>query len=429
MIATGIQNSNFDNQQELIDDLIRMNQLEAYNPPKWVTDKIAPEFIPSTRLNIALKPTPIQKWNLPGVPKDFELYVKRDDLNGSVLGGNKIRKLEFSIAEALKNGCDHIITWGTIKSNHCRTTALLCAQLGLKCTLLQTSDSKPENLATQGNVMLSMLTDANCYICPSETTNAEADEIVAKFCAAIHADGEKPYVLGRGGTEPIAVFAYLDAFEEMRKQDEKLMSEITDIFVTSGSGGTAVSLGLAAHLTNSDMKVHGCRAWGDNQIFGKILEKELVGLGMNPEEYKFPVGHKHEGKQNLVHSHDFMVCGGYGNSCPEINEIALKSPRTTGVPLCTVYTGKTVAAMLNLMKNKPEVFNGRKVMFVHTGGIPGLWGDTNLTGLISEKFKKQQPIQPVENFFNQNSNQNSDEDSALNSDKESGMEESTNSMF
>merc|ERR1711997_423228 len=204
----------------------------------------------------------------------------------------------------------------------------------------------------------------------------------------------------------------------MRKQDPKLMSEITDLFVTSGSGGTAVSLGLAAKLTESNIKVHGCRAWGDNQIFGKILEKELVGLGMDPEEYKGS-----DGKQNLVHSHDFMVCGGYGNSCPEINVIALKSPRSTGVPLCTVYTGKTVAAMIELMKNKPEVFNGRKVMFVHTGGIPGLWGDTTLGGLLCDKFQKQQPIQPVENFFRERSSSNSNSDSDL------GMEDSTMSLF
>lgn len=253
----------------------------------------------------------------------------------------------------------------------------------------------------------------------------------------------KNHTLGRGGTEPIAVFAYLDAFEEMRKQDEKLMSEITDLFVTSGSGGTAVSLGLASKLTGSNIKVHGCRAWGDSQIFGKIMNKELLGLGLNPDDYKFKKDCKNlsssgkslEGKQNLVHSHDFMVCGGYGNSCPEINEIALKSPRSTGVPLCTVYTGKTVAAMVQLMKTKPEVFNGRKVMFVHTGGIPGLWGDTTLGGLLTEKFKKQQPIQPVENFFkdfSENcSDTNSDDDSALNSDKESalGMDESTTSLL
>lgn len=124
----------------LYQNLQRQNLISKYVAPTWASSVIPAKHIPTERLNLSLKNTPINEWNLPGKPDNFNLYIKREDLNGSILGGNKIKKLEFSIAKAIKNNCNHIITTGTALSNHCRTTALACSQLGLKCTLLQTTD-------------------------------------------------------------------------------------------------------------------------------------------------------------------------------------------------------------------------------------------------------------------------------------------------
>lgn len=198
-VSDTMQNQLFTKNSDLFD---------KYTPPDWTTSKIPPKSIPKSRLNLSIRPTPIHKWHLPGTPSNFQLYIKRDDLNGSVLGGNKIRKIEFTLAKAISEGKNHVLTWGSIKSNHCRTTALVCAQLGLKCTLLQTSDGNPEDLVTEGNVLLSMMTEARCVVCPNDTDFATAKDMMGEIMKKIETEGDRPCMIGRGGTQPDAVFAY-----------------------------------------------------------------------------------------------------------------------------------------------------------------------------------------------------------------------------
>ena len=319
------------------------------------------------------------------------LYIKRDDLNGSVLGGNKIRKIEFTLAKAISEGKNHVLTWGSIKSNHCRTTALVCAQLGLKCTLLQTSDGNPEDLVTEGNVLLSMMTEARCIVCPNDTDFGTAKVMMGEIMKKIEEEGDKPCLIDRGGTQPDAVFAYIDAFNEILLENEKLdeNEKFTDIFVTSGSGGTMASLIIATNLSKSGIKIHGHRVWGNNSNFEEIFDEELHGLGVSRDLIK----------PDSYECHDFLVCGGYGETCSEINDLVLKSPAKTGVPLCTTYTGKTAAAMLRLMREKGENFNGRKVVFLHTGGVPGLWGDHVLAESLKRKFREEDAVVKVEEYL------------------------------
>merc|ERR1711981_950197 len=146
--------------------------------------------------------------------------------------------------------------------------------------------------------------------------------------------------------------------EEMRQQFD--MDKVTDIFVTCGSGW--------------NIKVHGGRVHGTNEIFQAILKKEIEDIGLDYDTYK-----------DCVTSHDFMVGEGYGRTNPKINDIVMKSPAATGVCICTTYTGKSTATMMELMQNKPEVFNGKNVLFVHTGGVPGLFADYNISGMVEER--------------------------------------------
>ena len=143
--------------------------------------------------------------------------------------------------------------------------------------------------------------------------------------------------------------------------------KITDIVCTSGSGGTAISLALASRLSGRNIKVHGVRIWGNNQNGEEILRKELEEIGLEWEKYS-----------DILTYHDQYVGGAYGVSSPEIEELVLDSMKFTGVGLCTTYTGKTAFGMTDLMRTRPEVFQGKNVLFIHTGGVPGLWGDDNL---------------------------------------------------
>lgn len=369
------------------EELKNSNLISNYSAPKWAKQQINPEHIPTEKLNLSSSNTPVQKWLLSEVPEDFNLFIKREDLNGSTLGGNKIKKLEFSLAKAIKMGCNHIITTGTILSNHCRTTALCCAQLGLKCTLLQTSNKKPDEILTRGNTLLSLLSGAECILLPADKSREEVNDFLDQAMAKSKKEGYKPFLIYRGGTQGDAIFSYINVFQEMLNQPAFQNAKITDIVCTSGSGGTAISLALAAKLSKSNIKVHAMRVWGNNHIGHEILKGECKDIGLDYENYK-----------DCINYIDDYVGEGYGVSNLKIENTVLDSISKTGVGLCTTYTGKAVTGMLDLMKVKPEEFNGKNVLFMHTGGIPGMWGDSNLFRTV-ERVVSDGRIQYAEDYF------------------------------
>ena len=113
--------------------------LVTWKAPQWVPENIE---VPNSKVKLANTPTPIESWDLTSLGFEFPIFIKRDDLTGSSLTGNKVRKQEFLIADAIKKGCDSIIAWGSATSNHCRTTALCCARMGIECHLLLSSSDK-----------------------------------------------------------------------------------------------------------------------------------------------------------------------------------------------------------------------------------------------------------------------------------------------
>ena len=352
------------------------NLISTYNAPSWVRPDISDKFIPEEKLNLSLTNTPIQKWDLSAAKKaGFNLFIKREDLNDNVLGGNKIKKLEFSIAKAIRNGHDHILTTGSVLSNHCRTTAICCSKLGLKCTLLQTSDQEPKDILTKGNILLSLMTAAKCVLLPGDTSKEDVNLFLKRAEEKIGQETEegiKPYMILRGGTQADGIFSYIEIFDEIIRQTESAEeNQITDIVVTSGSGGTAISLALASKLSGKNIKIHAVRIWGNNENGVEIYKKELSEIGLDYNNPKFNV-------HDTINYYDQYVGQGYGISNQKIDNLVLNSMRDTGIPLCTTYTGKTAAGMVDLMENRPDVFKGKNVLFLHTGGIPGLWGDENL---------------------------------------------------
>jgi len=365
-------------------------KIAPYSAPEWAKKAVAPSALPTEKLVMSHNETPIQNWELPGVPEGFNLMIKREDLNGNSLAGNKIKKLEFSLAKAIRNGCDHILTTGTAVSNHCRTTALCCSELGLKCTLLQTSDEEPKQILTKGNLLLSLLSSAKCVLLPGSSSREEVNELLDRAFEQIEETGDKPYMILRGGTQADGVFSYIEVFNQMMKQ--KKFKNVTDIVCTSGSGGTAISLAIANKLSGAGLRIHAVRVWGDRVYGMKMLRKECEEIGLDFADFE----------DSLIY-HDKYVGAGYGVSSPKIEETVLNSMRHTGISLCTTYTGKAVTGMLDLMKTEPETFKGKNVLFMHTGGIPGLWGDSSLHRALETAMDDGRIVKSDE-FFSDNEN-------------------------
>ena len=368
--------------------------LKKYTPPSWLGTSIPSQHIPKHKFNLSISNTPINPWYLKEIEDtNFKFFIKREDLNGSILGGNKIKKLEFSLAKAVENNCNHIITTGSIVSNHCRTTALVCAQLGLKCTMLQNTEENPENIYNKGNLLLSLMTDANCLMIPKNKSIEEVNVLLQQTVEKIEkSSDDKTFSILRGGTQADGFFSGIQLFDELIPT--LLEEEITDIVCTSGSGGTAISLALANRIwyengqNNPEIKMHGVRIWGDKNDGQKILKHEMESLDLDYNKYS-----------DIITYHDDYCRAGYGISNKKIEDLILSSMKHTGVALCTTYTGKTAQGMVDMALNTPEKFKGKNVMLIHTGGIPGLWGDDQLHRAVRKQMEESVKIQNFDEFM------------------------------
>lgn len=328
--------------------------IRTWIAPKWVPQNIP--SIPRQKIKLASLPTPIEPWDFNTFKKvnpNFELFIKRDDQTGASLTGNKVRKLEFLIADALANGADTIISCGMATSNHCRSTAISCAKLGLSCHLLLTNLGQDINFDS-GNVCLSAAAGAHMYQVGKEGVDEKMDHLATTLIK----QGRKPYIIPRGGSNEVSIWGYIDAWREMESQ--KYFDEVTDIVVVSGSGGTGLDLALANHWTGNKKRVHGIRVWGDSNYFYGHAKMTLEDAGIyniNPAD--------------IIDVIDGHVGEGYGLSDAALRQFCIKSASETGIILDRVYTGKAVYGLMHEVKNNPDRFLGDKIMFVHTGGIYG----------------------------------------------------------
>lgn len=325
--------------------------LKPWVAPEWVPTNIP--TLPKSRVKLVSGITDIEPWSMPGLNPEVELFIKRDDNTGATLTGNKVRKLEFLLSDALDQGADTIITCGMATSNHCRTTALACAKIGLECHLLLTSLDCDINMDS-GNICLAAGAGAKMY----QIGHDGIDEKMEALAADLRVQGKKPYIIPRGGSNAPSIWGYIDAWREMEKQE--FFDEITDIVVCSGSGGTGLDLALANYWTGSKKKIHGVRAWGDSDYFYPHAEHSLAEAGItgiNPRD--------------IIDIIDGHVGEGYGKSSTDLREFCISTLANTGIVLDRVYTGKSVFGMMKELNKNPDRFNGNKIMWVHTGGMFG----------------------------------------------------------
>ncbi len=318
------------------------------------------------RIKISHLPTPVE--NLPQLSAELggpHIIVKRDDLTGLALGGNKTRKLDYLLAEAQANGARTIITAGAVQSNHCRQTAAACARLNFDC-LLVLAGEKP--LAATGNLLLDQLFDAEIIWSSYE----ERDHMLQKTFENAWDVGRRPYLIPYGGSNTTGASAYVYAIQELQNQQY----HPDWILFASSSGGTQAGLVAGAKIFDFEGRVLGISV---DEPANELRER-VATLATETADY---LGEKITLLAQDILVNDDYIGAGYGMmGSAEIEAIHLFA-RTEGLLLDPVYTGRAAAGMIDLIRRgyfKPQ----ETVLFWHTGGIPALFSDkyTNLINPI-----------------------------------------------
>ncbi|KAL4457486.1 hypothetical protein ABPG75_012351 [Micractinium tetrahymenae] len=341
-----------------------MVQLQPYTPPPWAA-KLG--LVPAQRYRLAQLPTPVHPWAVPGLPPGCELHIKRDDLTGMQLSGNKVRKLEFLLAEAREKGHDSVITIGGIQSNHARATAVAARYLGWDAHLVlrnsrHLADSDP---GLVGNLLVERLVGAHIWqVTKEEYGRYGGPALGERLAEQLRRErGLNPYIIPVGGSSATGVWGYLDMIHELEQQIAG--QGFTDIAMACGSGGTTAGIALGNHLSGLGLRVHAYGVCDDPAYFYEFCDGLLAGLGATPDV----VGADSAAMFRAVQAK------GAGYAISRDDELALVAEvaATTGIILDPVYTGKALHGLVSEMRANPGAWAGRKVLFVHTGGLLGMY--------------------------------------------------------
>lgn len=298
---------------------------------------------------------------LVGGPK---LHIKRDDLLGLAAGGNKTRKLEFLMADAIAAGADTIITTGAVQSNHCRLTLAAAIKEGLHCRLVL-EERVPDSYSpdASGNNLLFRLLGADDITVVPSGTDLEAE--MQRAAEDVVASGGTPYIVPGGGSNPLGALGYVSCAEEMLAQSFEMGLPIDHIVCASGSGGTHAGLVAGLHGNQTGIPVTGISVRADREA----QEAKLHGLANATSKL---AGADQDVPASAFRVHDEFVGPGYSLPTPEMTDAIQLFARTEGILLDPVYTGKAAAGLLALARQgafAPE----SNVVFVHTGGSPALY--------------------------------------------------------
>ena len=318
------------------------------------------------RVFLAHLPTPLEK--LDRLSKELggpEIWIKRDDCTGMSTGGNKTRKLEFLMAEALAQGADTVITQGATQSNHARQTAAFSAKLGLACHILleDRTGSNDANYNTNGNVLLDHLHGATTSKRAGGMDMAVEMELLAD---RLRAEGRKTYIIPGGGSNPTGALGYVNCAFELVGQANDRGLVIDHIVTATGSAGTQAGLitGLKALNAGIPLLGIGVRAPKEKQ------EESVFNLAQRTAEKLGCPGVVQRG--DVVANTDY-VGAGYGIPRADTLEAIRMFAQLEAILLDPVYSGKGAAGLIDLVR-KGHFKKGERVVFLHTGGAAGLFG-------------------------------------------------------
>ena len=312
------------------------------------------------RISLGRFPTPVEPLaRLRIRPGGGDVWIKRDDLSGTELSGNKVRKLEFLLAEALEQRRDVVVTCGGIQSNHARATAVAARRLGLDSVLYLRGEPPP---VPDGNVLLDRLAGAEVvFITPEQYEGRR--ELMAREAGRLEKEGRRPYVIPEGGSNALGAWGYVAMLEELRGQG--FAGKIDRLFFATGSAGTLAGLHLGARLLGLPIRVEGV-AVCDSQAYFRERVVEICaefagrfGVGAVPEREEIRVIEGYRGP-------------GYAKTTPRLLDLIRRVAREEGLFLDPVYTGKAFQAMIDRLADgsiPPE----EGICFLHTGGIFSLF--------------------------------------------------------
>lgn len=302
------------------------------------------------------------------------IYIKRDDLLGLTMGGNKTRKLEFLMAEALEKGADTILTCGAVQSNHCRLTLSAAVKEGLKCQLVleERVPGSYSKDASGNNYLFNLLGVEDVHVVQGGSDMmAELEKLAEK----LKSEGRNPYIIPGGGSNPLGSLGYVACAQEIIEQMFHKGLNFDHMVACSGSGGTHAGLlagfkGTNAHIPLTGISVGKDKVTQANNIV-KLAEKVCDKL-----EIENPV------TQEDVVVFDDHVGPGYGVATQEMVDAVQLLARTEGILTDPVYTGKVLAAFIDMVKSG-HFKDCKNILFLHTGGAPALFAyeDETLHGV------------------------------------------------
>lgn len=322
------------------------------------------------RIPLAHLPTPLEF--LPRLTAHLggpNIYVKRDDCTGLGTGGNKTRKLEFLVGDALSKGATTLITAGAVQSNHARQTAAAAAKCGLKCTIVfeHRIEGASEPYLNSGNVLLDKLFGARIRNVAKGTDMAAELESVAEL---LRQDGEVPYIIPGGGSNPVGALGYVNCALELMMQANEQGLVIDHIVHATGSAGTQAGLAAGLKAMHADVPLLGIGVGAAREE----QERRVFDLATRTAEFI--------GAADTIRRED-IVCNcdyvgpGYGVPTEAMNAAVLLLARLEGLLFDPVYTGKGLAGLIDLIY-KGSFESAENIVFIHTGGSAGLFAYVDL---------------------------------------------------
>ena len=323
------------------------------------------------RIELTNAPTPLLPLERLSRELGVELWIKRDDLTGLLESGNKIRKLEFLLGEARAQNADTLITCGTLQSNCCRTVAAVAARLGLRAVLALKGTPPPE---LDGNLLLVHLLGAAVRYC-TDAEWSRIDEVLAELAERERAAGHTPYVIPESGATVTGALGYAACGQEIAQQIRHGAPEFDTVVITAFSGGSHAGLLMAKQLAGLRAAIVSVPvSWTAEAVRRYVTDV----IGQAQRKYGLPVEAPEE-----IRLLDGYQGPGRADVRVEELETVVRVARVEGIVLDPVYTAKAFYGVLDTIRRDPRAL-GRRVCFIHTGGIFGLFPFRRALGALME---------------------------------------------
>ncbi|MDF2513082.1 MAG: D-cysteine desulfhydrase family protein [Herbinix sp.] len=330
------------------------------------------------KVNLGFFPTPLHKLDKLSAQLGVNLYLKRDDMTGyNLFGGNKIRKLEYLIGDAVAQGCDTVFTFGATQSNHAMQTVTACRRYGLKPILYLVAIVEPGEEDLRANMLIDTILGAEIHIVSlNGKTEAEADELAVELAQkhreTLEQQGHKCYMVPMGGANPLGSAGFISGFVELNRQLEEIGQKADYLFHSTGTGGTLAGLAAGKKLLNSDTSIISINAspkpFEHYSKVAKLATEALTYLGSDQQI----------SEEDLNFDQNYYAPGYEIPNEGSSNAIKLLA-RTEGLLLDPVYTGKAFSGMLDYIQTR-KIPQGSTVVFWHTGGVTALFAEKEIVG-------------------------------------------------